>query len=105
MLTRVLEPEAMDTPDEARDYDAMDHAAVNERFVADFLAAHGPCRGGRILDVGTGTGILAIAAAKMCPKPDRAEGPTIIACDTDEDAITIPTETILRAAKMLEARG
>ena len=53
-LDRVLETEAMDTPEEARDYDAMDHAAVNARFVADFLAAHGPCRGGTILDVGTG---------------------------------------------------
>ena len=38
------------------DYDAMDHAEVNARFVADFLEAHGACRGGLILDVGTGTG-------------------------------------------------
>jgi hypothetical protein len=29
----------MDTPEEARDYDAMDHAAVNRVFVADFLTA------------------------------------------------------------------
>ena len=36
---RVLEPEVMDTPEEARDYDAMDHAAVNRVFVADFLTA------------------------------------------------------------------
>ena len=56
MLPRVLEPEAMDTVEEAREYDAMDHAAVNGRFVADFLAAHGRCRGGEILDVGTGPG-------------------------------------------------
>src|SRR5205085_11204053 len=49
-------------------------------------------RCGSFLDVGTGTGILAIAAAKMCPRPDRAGGPTIIACDTDEDAITIAKE-------------
>ena len=38
MLSRVLEPEAMDTAEEARDYDAMDHARVNAAFVADFLA-------------------------------------------------------------------
>jgi hypothetical protein len=38
MLPRVLEPEVMDTPEEARDYDAMDHSAVNRVFVADFLA-------------------------------------------------------------------
>jgi hypothetical protein len=47
MLPRVLEPEAMDTPEEARDHDAMDHTTVNARFVADFRAAHGPCRGVR----------------------------------------------------------
>ena len=67
MLPRVLEPEAMDTAEEARDYDAMDHAAVNARFVADFLAAHGPCRGGEILDVGTGPGRIAIALCRADP--------------------------------------
>lgn len=61
MLSRVLEPEAMDTAEEAGDYDAMDHSAVNACFVADFLAAHGPCRGGEILDVGTGTARIPIA--------------------------------------------
>jgi ribosomal protein L11 methyltransferase len=39
--------------------------------------------GGSLLDVGTGTGILAIAAAKLFPES------MIIACDTDEDAIAI----------------
>jgi ubiquinone/menaquinone biosynthesis C-methylase UbiE len=67
MLPRVLEPEAMDTPEEARDYDAMDHDAVNARFVADFLAAHGPCRGGEILDVGTGPARIAIALCQAEP--------------------------------------
>src|SRR4051812_48316065 len=69
MLPRVLEPEAMDTPDEARDYDAMDHAAVNGRFIADFLEVHGPCRGGEILDVGTGPARIPIA---LCRADDRA---------------------------------
>ena len=54
MLPRVLEAEVMDKPEEARDYDAMDHAAVNARFVADFQAAHGPMRGGEVIDIGTG---------------------------------------------------
>ena len=58
MLPRVLEPEVMDTPEEARDYDAMDHAQVNRVFVADFLAAwHGR---GPILDLGTGTAQIPI---------------------------------------------
>jgi ubiquinone/menaquinone biosynthesis C-methylase UbiE len=38
MLPRVLEPEVMDSPDDARDYDSMDHRAVNQRFVDDLLA-------------------------------------------------------------------
>lgn len=74
MLPRTLEPEVMDTPEEARDYDAMDHAQVNRVFVDDFLAAWGAGyddahavgvaakRGEviRILDVGTGTALIPI---------------------------------------------
>ena len=63
MIPRMLEPEAMETPEEVRQYDAMDHSVVNARFVEDFLAAHGPCRGGEILDVGTGTARIPIALA------------------------------------------
>ncbi len=43
-------------------------------------------RGGSFLDVGTGTGLLAIAAAKMFPDA-RVE-----ACDTDAEAIEIAKE-------------
>lgn len=39
MLSRILEPEIMDSRQEAADYDAMDHAEVNRAFVADLLAA------------------------------------------------------------------
>jgi len=67
MIPRRLEPEVMDTPEEARDYDAMDHSEVNARFVADFLAHHGPCRGGPILDVGTGTALIPIALCRADP--------------------------------------
>jgi ubiquinone/menaquinone biosynthesis C-methylase UbiE len=64
VLPRVLEPEVMDRPEEAREYDAMDHSAVNLRFVADFLAAHGPGRGGEMLDVGTGPARVPIAVCR-----------------------------------------
>jgi ubiquinone/menaquinone biosynthesis C-methylase UbiE len=67
MIPRVLEPEAMDTPAEAIAYDAMDHAEVNARFVADFLEAHGPCRGGEILDLGTGPARIPIALCRADP--------------------------------------
>jgi ubiquinone/menaquinone biosynthesis C-methylase UbiE len=61
VLNRELEPEAMDTPEEAQDYDAMDHTSVNAGFVTDLRAAHGPFRGGAILDVGTGPARIPIA--------------------------------------------
>jgi ubiquinone/menaquinone biosynthesis C-methylase UbiE len=38
MLTRRLEPEVMDTEEDARDYDTMDHSTVNRVFVDDLLA-------------------------------------------------------------------
>jgi ubiquinone/menaquinone biosynthesis C-methylase UbiE len=67
MIPRVLEPEAMDTPEEVLQYDLMDHSEVNARFVADFLAVHGPSRGGEFLDVGTGTARIPIALAQLDP--------------------------------------
>ncbi len=67
MLTRVLEPEVMDTPGEARAYNAMDHAEVNRRFVDDFLAA-GPAMG-EILDLGTGTALIPI---ELCRRDAEA---------------------------------
>lgn len=36
-LTRTLEPEVMDTVEEAIDYDSMDHSTVNRLFVLDLL--------------------------------------------------------------------
>jgi ubiquinone/menaquinone biosynthesis C-methylase UbiE len=66
MIARVLEPEAMDSADEAREYDLMDHVVVNAAFVADLLAM--AARVGRslsgagcVLDVGTGTARIPIA--------------------------------------------
>ncbi len=43
-------------------------------------------KGGRFLDVGTGTGILAIAAAKLFPDAH------VEACDTDAEAVAIAEE-------------
>ncbi|MEO6811409.1 MAG: class I SAM-dependent methyltransferase [Isosphaeraceae bacterium] len=67
MIPRVLEPEAMDSPAEAIAYDAMDHAEVNARFVADFLEVHDLCRGGEVLDVGTGPARIPIALCRADP--------------------------------------
>jgi ubiquinone/menaquinone biosynthesis C-methylase UbiE len=58
MLARVLEPEVMDSPLEAVDYDTMDHSVVNRVFVDDLLAVR-PTPGD-VLDVGTGTAQIPI---------------------------------------------
>lgn len=54
------------------------------RLCLDAIQKH--FSGGSFLDVGTGTGILAIAAAKLFP------GARIEACDTDEAAVAIARE-------------
>jgi ubiquinone/menaquinone biosynthesis C-methylase UbiE len=58
MLPRTLEPEAMDSPEEAQDYDAMDHSAVNRAFALDFLGVWDGAN--PILDFGTGTAQIPI---------------------------------------------
>ena len=94
MLPRTLEPEVMDTPEEARDYDAMDHAAVNRVFVDDFLAAwdgRGP-----LLDVGTGTAQIPVA---LCRSHPNAE---VVGIDLAEHMLAVGRENVRRAG--LESR-
>lgn len=66
MLTRVLEPEIMDSADDAREYDAMDHSAVNAQFVTDLLAI---LKDGQlqVLDLGAGTAQIPIELARRAP--------------------------------------
>ncbi len=66
-LARILEPEVMADWQDASDYDAMDHTAVNRQFVGDLLAAGDP--GDAILDLGTGTARIPI---ELCQH--RADG-------------------------------
>jgi len=70
MLSRVLEPEVMDSPSEAIAYDQMDHRAVNARYVDDLLETWAwtePEGRGlldldavRVLDLGTGTAQIVV---------------------------------------------
>jgi ubiquinone/menaquinone biosynthesis C-methylase UbiE len=63
MLHRILEPEIMDSADDAREYDAMDHSAVNAQFVTDLLP-HLNCSPLQILDLGAGTAQIPIEIAR-----------------------------------------
>jgi SAM-dependent methyltransferase len=86
MLPRTLEPELMDSREDAWDYDSMDHAEVNRRFVEDLLAelvpsstnssysvqpspdSEGDGDGGDrllVLDIGTGTAQIPILLCQM----------------------------------------
>ena len=72
MLKRILEPEVMDSPAEALDFDRMDHAEVNRAFVVDLLAAlpDASARGEGVLDVldvGTGTAQIPIELCRQQP--------------------------------------
>jgi len=68
VLPRTLEPEVMDTEQEARDYDAMDHGEVNARFCDDLLAFSFEAPLDRVLDVGTGPGLIPIELCRRAPQ-------------------------------------
>jgi ubiquinone/menaquinone biosynthesis C-methylase UbiE len=90
MLPRVLEPEVMDTPEEAHDYDTMDHSTVNRVFVSDFLAACGNTYP-TVLDVGTGTAQIPI---ELCR---QLAGVYVTAIDAAEQMLLVARENVRRA--------
>jgi ubiquinone/menaquinone biosynthesis C-methylase UbiE len=65
MLQRILEPEVMDSPEEAIDYDAMDFTEVNTAF-AETAIALAPTKA-KILDAGTGTARIPILICQHRP--------------------------------------
>jgi len=89
MLPRVLETEAMDTREEALDYDAMDHGEVNRLFVADLLAA-GPGEG-EILDLGTGNALIPIELCRQSPTA------RVLAIDLSEHMLAVARRNVERA--------
>src|SRR5690349_7183425 len=89
MLQRVLEPEVMDSAEEAHDYDAMDHATVNRVFIDDFLAVwNGE---GQLLDVGTGTAQIPI---ELCRRIDQVH---VVGIDLAEHMLRVGRENVRRA--------
>jgi len=97
MLVRVLEPEVMDSAAEARDYDSMDHSAVNEHFAADFLRVWDtevP-----ILDLGTGTAQIPIEIYRQCPRMESAlrDSLDIVAVDLAEHMLALARRNVERA--------
>ena len=63
-LERILEPEVMDTAQDAAEYDAMDHAQANQAFVERLVELGAR---GRMLDIGTGTGHIPLLICERIP--------------------------------------
>jgi ubiquinone/menaquinone biosynthesis C-methylase UbiE len=103
MLPRVLEVEVMDTPEEARDYDSMDHSEVNRRFAADFLRLFDTET--PILDVGTGTAQIPIKLCQQCRTEPPPWGPlrwdsiAVIATDLAEHMLALARANVERAGQ------
>ena len=88
MLPRILEPEVMDTAEEARDYDGMDHSHVNQLFVADFLRLAATAKNS--LDVGTGTAQIPIALCNAHPTIH------VIAIDLANEMLAVGRQNVAR---------
>ncbi|MGI0489435.1 class I SAM-dependent methyltransferase [Pantanalinema rosaneae CENA516] len=88
-MQRVLEPEVMDTWEEAVEYDAMDFVEVNtaftDRAIALGLAA------GLVLDAGTGTARIPIMIAQRCPQWQ------IIGIDLSKNMLKLGQENVNQA--------
>ncbi len=97
-IPRVLEPEVMDTVDDAADYDAMDHAQVNQQFVSDLLdslqrnAAEMLQSGPGVLDLGTGTAQIPVQLRREWP----GCGP-VAACDLSVEMLQLALRNISAA--------
>ncbi|MSQ94041.1 MAG: methyltransferase domain-containing protein [Gemmataceae bacterium] len=89
MLTRVLEPEVMDSAEEAIDYDQMDHTHVNQMFVADLLHLNNKFQ--TVLDVGTGTAQIPIA---LCQRQPTVH---VVAIDMAEQMLRVGQTNVERA--------
>jgi ubiquinone/menaquinone biosynthesis C-methylase UbiE len=117
MLARVLEPEVMESDEDAREYDAMDHAAVNAVFVADLVEAvtdwslKRPVRidaaSLTILDLGAGTAQIPIELCRRVPNlrvvaVDAAESMLAVArANVKVAGFTERIELVLADAKRL----
>ena len=93
MLPRILEPEVMDTDQEAVEYNTMDHSAVNRVFVDDLLRL--VSGGTRVLDVGTGTALIPL---ELCRRGKQWH---VVAVDLAKAMLEVAAQNV--AAAGLEA--
>ncbi len=100
-IPRTLEPEVMDSPEEALDYGSMDHSKVNRVFVDDFLKAIELTAARKrlqdrsapliVLDAGTGTAQIPIA---LCRQEDCCK---VIAIDLAREMLKVARRNVSAA--------
>jgi ubiquinone/menaquinone biosynthesis C-methylase UbiE len=103
MLPRKLEPEAMDTLEEAVDYDRMDHREVNRLFAADALAALASAKlsdagtACYALDLGTGTAQIPIELISQARAAGKGASLTIAAVDLSAEMLVVAKQNVAAA--------
>lgn len=85
-LPRQLEPESMDSPREAMEYESMDHGEVNRIFVDDLIA--GGSIGTQIVDLGCGPAAIPII---LC---ERMEDVRVMGIDSSIEMLEIAKREI-----------
>ncbi|WP_339734579.1 class I SAM-dependent methyltransferase [uncultured Gimesia sp.] len=100
MIPRQLEPEVMDTREEAADYNSMDHGDINRLFaeaVLELIATHqAKCSGSAdandltVLDLGTGTALIPI---ELCRRNERLK---IVATDLATEMLHVAEGNLQR---------
>jgi ubiquinone/menaquinone biosynthesis C-methylase UbiE len=97
-MQRQLEPEVMDTWEEAIDYDTMDFTQINTAFVQEAISyagrnaiALGQIESGLVLDAGTGTGRIPVLMCQMRPQWQ------IIAIDLAKNMLEIASQHVEQA--------
>lgn len=97
-MNRILEPEYMDSVEEAASYSTMDNSAANSSFVAAVAAAGGT--EGNLLDIGTGPGDIPILLAQ------QHQGLQVTAFDAAEEMLKLAEEKVASTglSKRIEVR-
>jgi ubiquinone/menaquinone biosynthesis C-methylase UbiE len=90
-MRRTLEPEVMDTAEDAQEYDAMDFTEPDARFAEAAAGLLGDAPGARGLDIGTGTAKIPILLLGQRP------GVSILAVDMAEEMLRVAAANLERA--------
>jgi ubiquinone/menaquinone biosynthesis C-methylase UbiE len=89
-MDRQLEPEVMDSWEEASEYDAMDFTEVNNTFAEEAVVL-GPFAQGFVLDVGTGPGRIPVLISQKRPQWQ------LVAIDMAENMLRIAAQHVQQA--------